>query len=94
MKKSNGLFWIIGLCAFVSLMLAGIIWFSGVCGGNFPALSKIKMVSDLVLIVCAIVAGYLWLSDTKMNKTLKIVLTVLFIIFAILAVCGVIGLKF
>ena len=90
MKKS-GLFWLIGLCAFVSLMLAGIIWFIGLCGGHWSALGKIKMVSDLILIVCAVVAGYLWLSDTKMNKTLKIVLIVLFILFAILAVCGVIG---
>ena len=92
MKNNKGLFWLIGLCAFVSLMLAGIIWFIGVCGGgSWPPLNKIKMISDLVLIVCAVVAGWLWLSDTKMNKTLKIVLIVLFVIFAILAVCGVIG---
>ena len=89
--KKNGLFWLIGLCAFVSLMLAGIIWFIGVCGGHWAFLGKVKMISDLILIVCAVVAGYLWLSDTKMNKTLKIVLIVLFVLFAILAICGVIG---
>ena len=91
MKKYNTLLWVIGLFAFISLMVSGTIWIFNVCGGTWSFLGKIKMVSDLILIVCAVVAGWLWLSDTKMNKTLKIVLQVLFVIFAVLAVCGVFG---
>ena len=91
MKKYSSLLWIIGLFAFISLMLAGTIWIFNVCGGHWDFLNRLKMVADLILIVCAVVAGWLWLIDTKMNKTLKIVLQVLFIIFAVLAVYGVFG---
>ena len=91
MKKYNTLLWVIGLFAFISLMVSGTIWIFNVCDAHWSFLSQVKMVSDLILIVCAGVAGWLWLSDTKMNKTLKIVLQVLFVIFAVLAVCGVFG---
>ncbi len=91
MKKYSGLLWIIGLFAFISLMVSGTIWIFNVCGGHWAVLGKIKMVSDLILIVAGVIAGWLWLVDAKMNKTLKIVLQVLFVIFAILAICGVFG---
>ena len=91
MKKYGTLLWIIGLFAFISLMVSGTIWIFNVCRISWDFLGKLKMVANLILIVCAVVAGWLWLSDTKMNKTLKIVLEVLFIIFAVLAVCGVFG---
>ncbi len=91
MKKYSSLLWIIGLFAFISLMVSGTIWIFNVCHASWAVLGKIKMVSDLILIVAAVFAGWLWLIDTKMNKTLKLVLQVLFVIFAILAICGVFG---
>ena len=76
MKKYSTLLWIIGLFAFISLMVSGTIWIFNVCGGIWAFFGKVNMVYDLILIVYAVFDVCLWLSDTKMNKTLKIVLEV------------------
>lgn len=91
-KKYNGLFWVIGLCAFVALMCSGFSWILGLCGITGGIFNTIKNVANIVLIVVAVASGWIWISSAKMNKTLKLVLEIFFIIFAVLAVLGVIGL--
>ena len=92
MKKYNGLFRVIGLCAFVALMCSGFTWLLGVCHIQAAFLGTIKSVANIILIVIAVASGWLWISSTKMNKTVKLVLEIFFIIFAVLAILGVIGL--
>ncbi len=94
MKKSSGLFWIIGLCSFVAFMCSGFAWLLGAVGISWGFLATLEMLAYLVLSIAAFFAGWVWLCSVKMNKTLKIVLKVLFIIFAVLSICGVIGLSF
>ncbi|MGM9970440.1 MAG: hypothetical protein ACI35S_08610 [Anaeroplasma sp.] len=89
MKKYNGLFWLIGLCAFVAFMLSGIIWLIGLIGISWSLLSTLESVANIVLIVCTFLAGWVWLSSVKVNKKFKLVLQILFIIFAVLSICGV-----
>lgn len=92
MKKYNGLFWVIGLCAFVALMCSGFTWLLNACHIEAAFLGTIKSVANIILIVIAVASGWLWISSTKMNKTVKLVLEIFFIIFAVLAILGVIGL--
>ncbi len=88
MKKYSGVFWVVGLCAFVALFCSGLSWLLGVFGATWSFLGTLRNIANIILTVTAVIAGWLWLSSTKMNKTLKIVLQVFFVIFAILAICG------
>ena len=83
---------IIGFLCFIALMLAGTVWLLTFIPGTAleSTLRWLKNISVLILIVCALVFGWMWLYESKMNKTLKIVLMTLFILFAVLAVIGVI----
>lgn len=94
MKKYNGLFVIIGFCAFVALMASGLVWILGQVGVNGGFIGVIGQVASIILTVIACFSGWLWLSSAKMNKTLKIVLEVFFIIFAVMAICGICGVHF
>ena len=94
MSKNGGsstkvtLFWIVGLVAFISLMLGGTIFLLGLAkieGGVLPTLSSI---CHIFLFICAGVAGFVWLLNVKWNKTVKVVFMVLFIIFFVLAIVG------
>lgn len=82
------LFWIIGLIAFVSLMLGGTIFLLGLLNISGGVLNTLKYICHILLIVCAVIAGFIWLINAKWNKTVKIVFIVLFIVFAVLAVAG------
>ena len=86
--KKGGLVWFVGLLAFIVVFAAGFAFFFRWFPQFSDALNTIKMVASIVLTVIALVFGWLWLKDTKMNKTLKIVLEVLFIVFAVLAILG------
>ena len=89
--KKGGLVWFVGLLAFIVVFAAGFAFFFRWFPQFSGALNTIKMVASIVLTVIALVFGWLWLQDTKMNKTAKIVLQVLFIVFAVLAILGYIG---
>lgn len=89
--KKGGLLWFIGFLSFIALMCAGTVWLLSLAHVSGGVISMIGRIASIVLAVIAIVCGGLWLHDTKMNKTLKIVLTVFFIIFAVLAILGYIG---
>lgn len=88
MKKYSSVFWVVGLCAFVALFCSGLSWIIGLFNGSLPILNTLKNIAGIILTVTAVVAGWLWVSSTKMNKTLKLVLQILFIVFAVLAICG------
>lgn len=83
---------IIGFLCFIALMLAGTVWLLGFIPGTAleSTLRWLKNISVLILIGCALVFGFLWLYESRMNKTLRIVLMVFFVLFAVLAVVGVI----
>lgn len=91
MKKYSGLFWIIGLCAFTAFMCSGFIWVFDLVKINWALLGTIKKVANTVLIVSAFLAGWVWLSSIKLNKTFKLVLQIIFVIFAVLSICGVLA---
>lgn len=92
--KKGGLMWFVGLLAFIALFAAGLAW----CLQWIPAiagpLGTIKMVASIVLTVIALVIGWIWLADCKMNKTAKLVFQILFVVFAVLAILGFIGVGF
>ena len=96
MAKNSGsstkitLFWIVGLIAFISLMLGGTIFLLGLTGINSDVLNKLSQICHIFLFICAGVAGFIWLDNVKWNKTVKIVFMVLFIIFFVLAIVGVV----
>lgn len=83
---------LIGFLCFIALMLAGTAWLLSLPGWGQVAniVTWFKNIAVLILIVCGLIWGFIWLNDAKMNKTLKIVLMVFFILFAILAVVGVV----
>ena len=89
--KKGGLVWFVGLLAFIALFAAGLAfcfrWIPSLAG----MLGTIKMVASIILTVIALVFGWLWINDAKINKTAKLVLEILFIIFAVLAILGFIG---
>ena len=91
MKGKDTLLTIIGFCAFFALMCSGAVWLLNLCNISGGIISTLGNVARIVLIVTALIIGWLWLSSVKMNKTLKIVLQVFFIVFAVLAICGVFG---
>ena len=84
------LFWVVGLVAFVSLMLGGTIFLLNLCGVTGGVLNTLNHICHIFLFVCAGVAGFIWLDNVKWNKTVKIVFMVLFIIFFVLAIVGVV----
>jgi len=88
MKKYSGVFWVIGLCAFVALMCSGIAWLLGLIGVTAGFLGTLKMIAGIVLTITAVISGWVWLSSCSLNKTFKTVLQVLFVIFAVLAILG------
>lgn len=90
-NKSYGIGWLVGLCSFLAVMCAGICWLLGICGINGGLVSKIGNIAQLVILLCVLVSGWFWLSDWKINKTAKLVVTVFFILFTVLAICGVFG---
>ena len=65
------LFWIIGLIAFVSLMLGGTIFLLGLLNISGGVLDTLKYICHILLIVCAVIAGFIWLINAKWNKTVK-----------------------
>ena len=85
MKKGDTLFWLIGLLAFLAVLLGGTVWVLGLAKCPTDITEKVKFVVDIALFVCAVIAGFIWISSTKWNKTVKIVFEVLFIVFAIFA---------
>ena len=84
------LFWIVGLVAFVSLMLGGTTFLLKLCGITGVLLDTLNNICHIFLFVCAGVAGFVWLDNVKWNKTVKVVFMVLFIIFFVLAIVGVV----
>jgi len=94
MKKSVTFETILGFLCFLALMLAGFAWLFGLidADGVRKVCTYLKNVAMFILIACALIFGFLWLYNTSMNKTLKIVLMVFFILFAVLAVFGVVNL--
>jgi len=96
MAKNSGsstkitLFWIVGLIAFISLMLGGTIFLLGLAGISGGVLNTLSHICHIFLFICAGVAGFVWLDNVKWNKTVKIVFMVLFIIFFVLAIVGVV----
>ena len=84
------LFWIVGLVAFVSLMLGGTIFLLGLADIKGGVLDTLNGICHIFLFICAGVAGFVWLDNVKWNKTLKVVFMVLFIIFFVLAIVGVV----
>ncbi len=94
MKKSVTFETILGFLCFLALMLAGFAWLFGLINadGVRNVCKYLKNVAMFILIACALIFGFLWLYNTSMNKTLKIVLMVFFILFAVLAVFGVVNL--
>lgn len=95
MKKNGGIvFWVMGLCAFVALMCNGFVWLLSLIDASWSFLSKISNVAGIVLTVAAVIAGWIWISSCKFNKTFKLVLQILFIVFAVLAICGYLNIGF
>ena len=92
MKKTVTFESIIGFLCFIALMLAGTAWLFGLidADGVKNVCSWLKNIAIFILIGCALLFGFLWLYNIKINKTLKIVLMVFFILFAVLAVIGVV----
>ncbi len=84
------LFWIVGLVAFISLMLGGTIFFLQLANISGGILNTLQSICHIFLIVCAAIAGFIWLTNVRWNKTVKVVFMVLFIIFAVLALVGVV----
>lgn len=93
-KRGNSLlFWIIGLCSFISFMVTGILWIVQLIpGATIPYLAQIKSVSNLILLIAAFAAGWVWLVSCRMNRKLKLVLKIMFCVFAVLAILGIFGL--
>lgn len=92
MKKYSGIFWIIGLCAFVAFMCSGLVWFLELIKVSWAFLSTIKSYANLILMISAFIAGWLWLSTSIKNKNVRLVLQIIFIIFLVLSLCGHFGL--
>lgn len=96
MSKKGGsstqitIFWVVGLVAFISLMLGGTIFLLGLTGIDGGILNTLNHICHIFLFICAGVAGFIWLNNVKWNKTVKIVFMVLFIIFFVLAIVGVV----
>ena len=94
MSKNGGsstkvtLFWVVGLVAFVSLMLGGTIFLLGLADIKGGVLDTLNGICHIFLFICAGVAGFVWLLNVKWNKTVKVVFMVLFIIFFVLAIVG------
>lgn len=92
MKKYSGIFWIIGLCAFLAFMCSGLAWFLELIKVSWAFIGTIKHYAGLVLMISAFIAGWLWLSTSIKNKNVRLVLQVIFIIFLVLSLCGHFGL--
>ena len=96
MSKNGGsstkvtLFWVVGLVAFVSLMLGGTIFLLNLAKISDGVLNTLSSICHIFLFICAGVAGFVWLLNVKWNKTVKVVFMVLFIIFFVLAIVGVV----
>ena len=88
------LFYIVGLCAFVALICAGTNWIFHLAGLHSEIVSFIGHLASIALIVCAFIAGLVWIMNVKWNKTVRIVFTVLFIVFGVLAILGVFGIGY
>lgn len=86
--KKGGLIWFVGLLAFIALFAAGLAWCLHWIPQIAGPLNTVKMVASIILTVIALVFGWIWLSETKINKTAKLVLQILFVIFAALAIIG------
>jgi hypothetical protein len=89
-SKKLDLFWIVGLCAFVALMCSGISWLLGFIQIGSTIVNTLKMVASIILSVVSLLCGWYWLSTSKMNKKLKLVLQILFVVFAVLSIIGTI----
>lgn len=94
MSKNGGsstkvtLFWVVGLVAFISLMLGGTIFLLNLAKISDGVLNTLSSICHIFLFICAGVAGFVWLLNVKWNKTVKVVFMVLFIIFFVLAIVG------
>ena len=94
MSKNGGsstkvtLFWVVGLVAFISLMLGGTIFLLKLADIDSGVLDTLSGICHIFLFICAGVAGFVWLLNVKWNKTVKVVFMVLFIIFFVLAIVG------
>lgn len=84
------IFWIVGLVAFISLMLGGTIFLLGLLKISGGVLTTLSNICHILLFVCAGVAGFIWLNNVNWNKTVKLVFIILFIVFFALAIAGVV----
>ena len=91
-KKSNkiNLFWIVGLCSFIALMCSGASWLLSFLNLASGIIGTLQSVATIILSVVSLLCGWTWLSNTKMNKNLKLVLQILFLVFAVLSIMGAI----
>ena len=89
-SKQLNLFWIVGLCAFVALMCSGVSWVLGFLNLASGIVGTLKMVATIILSVVSLLCGWVWLTNAKMNKNLKLVLQILFLVFAVLSIVGAI----
>ncbi len=91
MGKYKTFYWVMGFCAFVSLMASGFAWLLGVIGVSWGFLGTLNWLASLVMSVCVFLAGWVWLCTSVKAGTFRTVLQVLFVIFAVLAVFGVVN---
>ena len=92
--RSTGLFWLIGLCAFVALMCSGFAWLLGICGITGGILNTLSMIAGIIITLCALFAGWVWLRGCSLGRVFKLVLQIFFVIFAVMAICGHLGVSF
>ena len=92
--KSGGLFWLIGLCAFVALMCSGVAWLLGIAGITGGILSLLSQIAGIIITVCALFAGWVWLRGCSLGRVFKLILQILFIVFAVMAIFGHLGISF
>lgn len=94
MKKYFGWFAVMGFCAFIALMSSGLIWILQLVHVSWGFLGTVRDIAHIILYVIAAISGWLWISSTKLNRTLKLVLEILFVVFAAMAIMGTCGVGF
>ncbi len=94
-RTSNGLGRIAGACAFIALMISGIIYTINFLLGIFKAevsFGIIGTIANVCLIIAVILSAWMYKISQKWAQ--KLWITILFWVFAILALVGTIGINF
>lgn len=85
---------IAGFCAFVAVILAGIIGIATAImhwlGMELPFASILIMVKNILLVIAVFFGGWRFIATSRFKN--KIVWEILFIIFAVLALVGIVAL--